>query len=415
MKNTVIVTQYVQASNRGREPERLAMKLAAIRRDPFAFFRGNAALFYDTLRADRSLLHSPTVLACGDLHLENFGSYKADNRLVYFDVSDFDESCAAPLALDLVRFAASILVAAKPLKIHEETATRLVTVFLENYAAQIQSAKPRWIERSIATGPVKDLLQSVKGHHRSDLIASRTVTKSGKTRFRIDGKKTLALPAQDRAHAEAILAACAAHQPSPGFFRPIDIARRIAGIGSLGLERYVALVQGTGKRDGQYLIDIKLAAPSALAPHAGVAQPRWKNDATRAASIQRITQAIPPALLGAVSVGKRSYLVRELQPSADRIDLATLHRKTAGKAGASVKIEEVVASMASITAWGHLRTCGRFGAATIDELVDYASRKPWRARVADSALKAAALALRQWEEYARDFDADLHLSVRPSR
>ena len=399
-------TQFILDDNRGRDPERLNVKLAAIRANPFAFFRGTAPLFYRTLVLDRALLSSPMVLACGDLHLENFGSYKGDNRLVYFDVNDFDESCVAPVVFDLVRFLTSILVAAKPLKISGTTASKMVASFIATYAANVISTKPRWIERSIATGPVKKLLQSLKGRHRCDLIKQRTQRRAGKIRLLIDGEKTLAVTARDRARAESILAAFASTQASPAFFAPIDVARRIAGNGSLGLERYVALVRGDGNiggnTDGQYLIDIKAASPSALAENINAPQPRWRSEAERVVCIQRTAQAISPALLGSIGIGKRSYLIKELQPSADRANLAAL----GGKSGA---LNEVVRTMAETTAWAHLRGCGRYGADSVDALAGFAGSAEWRSQITECAHAAKALVLQQWQDYSADDDADPNL------
>jgi uncharacterized protein (DUF2252 family) len=393
------VTKAILQYHQGRDPERVGMKLAALRAGPFAFFRGTAPLFYSTLRADRALTGSPLVLACGDLHLENFGSYKGDNRLVYFDLVDFDEACVAPVEFELARFLTSILVAAKPLKFSDTTAAKMVAGFIEAYAANIASTKPRWVERSLATGPVRKLLQSLKGRHRSDLVAQRTVRKAGKVRLVIDGKRALAVTAQDRVRAESILAAYASTQSSTSAFEPIDIARRISGNGSLGLERFVALVRGNGKADGQTLIDIKLANPSALAANIGTPQPRWRSEAERVVSIQRIVQAIPPAMLGAVGFGKRSYLIKELEPTADRVNLASL-------GGKSASLNDVIRTMAEVTAWGHLRACSRFGASAVDTLGHFAAQAAWRGRITQCAHEAQALAKRQWKAYSADYDTD---------
>jgi uncharacterized protein (DUF2252 family) len=392
-------TNAILDYNRGRDPERIALKLAALRADPFAFFRGTCPMFYRTLALPSSLKASPRILACGDLHLENFGSYKGDNRLVYFDLVDFDESCVAPVACELVRFLASILIAAEPLKIADANASEMVDQFIETYAANVMAAKPRWIERSLATGPVKKLLQSVKSRHRCDQIKERTVRKAGKTRFVIDGKKTLLASPQDRARAESILAAYASTQQSPAFFAPVDIARRISGNGSLGVERYVALVRGKGSVDGQYLVDIKFATGSALAENIGLAQPHWKSEAERVVSIQRISQAISPELLGSVGMGKRSYVIKELQPTADRVNLAAL----GGKSG---PLNDVIRTMAGTTAWAHLRTCGRHEAGAVEALADFAARAEWRKQIAHCAVAAKAMALQQWRNYSADYDAD---------
>ena len=57
------------------------------------------------------LMDAPQVLSVGDLHLENFGTWRdGDGRLVW-GVNDFDEAAVMPYPLDLVRLAASIRLA----------------------------------------------------------------------------------------------------------------------------------------------------------------------------------------------------------------------------------------------------------------------------------------------------------------
>jgi uncharacterized protein (DUF2252 family) len=64
-------------------------------------------------------------------------------------------------------------------------------------------------------------------------------------------------------------------KPDPDFFKVLDIARRIAGTGSLGVARFVILVQGKGSPEGNYLLDLKYASPSCLAVHLEPKQPHW--------------------------------------------------------------------------------------------------------------------------------------------
>jgi len=64
---------------------------------PFRFFRGTAPFSIDDLRADTRFLSSPICWLCGDMHIENFGSFKGDNKLVYFDVERFDEALLGPV------------------------------------------------------------------------------------------------------------------------------------------------------------------------------------------------------------------------------------------------------------------------------------------------------------------------------
>jgi uncharacterized protein (DUF2252 family) len=393
-------TESILDYNKGRDPERLRQKLESLRRDPFSFFRGTAPLFYQTLTMPKLLVTAPKVLACGDLHLENFGSYKGDNRLVYFDLSDFDEACVAPLTFDVTRFLSSVLVGAKYLKVGAKQANSLLENFLETYASAIVSTKPRWVERATAVGPVKELLQSLKNRRRIDLIRRRTKRRGRKIQLIGDGIHALDAADGDKARAESILAAYASTQAIPAFFEPIAIARRIAGNGSLGLERYVVLVRGTGVEEGRYLLDIKFANPSALAGAINTKQPSWRSEAERVIWIQRISQAIHPALLGAIGLGQRSYVVKELQPTADRVNLPALN-------GKKKALADVVRSMAEVAAWGHLRGISRFGTDSADELATFAGAETWRKEIVLLAQSAATISLQQWREYSTDYDKEI--------
>jgi uncharacterized protein (DUF2252 family) len=90
------VVNRILKANQGRDPERLALKYSAMRTDSFIFLRGTCHLFYDRLPKTGICNSAPLTWCCGDLHIENFGSYKGDNRLVYFDLNDFDEAALAP-------------------------------------------------------------------------------------------------------------------------------------------------------------------------------------------------------------------------------------------------------------------------------------------------------------------------------
>jgi uncharacterized protein (DUF2252 family) len=55
--------------------------------------------------------NAPRLLSVGDLHIENFGTWRdLEGRLVW-GVNDFDEAAILPFTQDLVRLAASTLLA----------------------------------------------------------------------------------------------------------------------------------------------------------------------------------------------------------------------------------------------------------------------------------------------------------------
>ena len=98
------VVERIRSFNQGRDAERLRMKYQRMLASSFAFFRGTCHLFYEDWPAGSPLNSAPPAWICGDLHLENFGTYKGDNRLAYFDINDFDEATLAPCTWDLARF-----------------------------------------------------------------------------------------------------------------------------------------------------------------------------------------------------------------------------------------------------------------------------------------------------------------------
>src|SRR3989441_956751 len=86
----------------------------ASRVDVFPFFR---ATFYRWLQhwpeQCPELDKAPRVLAVGDLHVENFGTWRdIDGRLIW-GVNDFDEAYPLPYANDLVRLGVSAHLASE--------------------------------------------------------------------------------------------------------------------------------------------------------------------------------------------------------------------------------------------------------------------------------------------------------------
>src|SRR4051812_17715226 len=95
------IYQRITNYNKHFLPEILPLKYDALAENIFRFYRGTCHLFYEDLKGV-DLPPSPLSWICGDLHLENFGSYKGDNGLVYFDLNDFDEGVLAPASWELV-------------------------------------------------------------------------------------------------------------------------------------------------------------------------------------------------------------------------------------------------------------------------------------------------------------------------
>lgn len=390
----------IQTLNAGRDPERLRLKYQAMRANPFAFLRGSCHLFYQRLPRTGIFRSAPTAWLCGDLHLENFGSYKGDNGLSYFDINDFDESALAPITWDLVRLLASVHVGAQTLSIDAAGVHALCRCFVDAYCAALAGGKSYWIERDTATGLVRKLLVALRDRRRADFLAERTTGKGKKRRLRVDGEK--ALPASDaqRDKVVAFMRSFATDSSAAGAYRVLDVARRIAGTGSLGVDRYVILVATKEAPDRRFLLDLKQTQASSLVPRLQVQQPAWASDADRAVTLQRRAQAVPMALLHAVRFNGGAYVLRELQPSEDRVRLD----RTRG----NLKVlAPLVATMGQLVAWAHLRGAGRDGSAVADELIDFADDKPWRSRLLAAAHDCAEQVRRDAAAFNAAFDARL--------
>src|SRR5215831_9679561 len=291
------VRARIDAYNGDRIPELVERKYEKMAKDPFVFFRGTAHLFWeDWPSAAHGLDDAPLAWSCGDLHLENFGSYRGENRLAYFDLNDFDDAALAPATRDPARFLVSMHLAARSLELDEEAVADLGIHYLDAYAAALADGKARWVERATARGMVRDLLHRVKRRSRQELLAERTTLKGGRRRLRIIADRTFALPRRRQRDVAACIDVFAESSGAPEFYVVEDVVGRIAGTGSLGVPRYVVLIRGSGGARGHRILDLKQARPSALASYASTAvadvQPRWRDEATRVVSIQERAQAI---------------------------------------------------------------------------------------------------------------------------
>ena len=374
--------QKIVDFNAGRDPERLALKYRKMRANAFAFMRGSCDLFYARLAPTNLPKNSPLVWVCGDLHLENFGSYKGDNRLVYFDVNDFDEAALAPASWDLIRLLTSICVGTQGIAASADDTYALCESFLTTYSSALAAGKAYWVERDTAQGPVRTLLDASRERTRLDFLNARTETIGKKRALLLDGKKALPVSPMQRKQVTEFMSSFAKCQSTPGFYQVLDVARRVAGTGSLGLDRFAILVKGKGSPDGNYLLDLKLATPSSLLPYLKIKQPRWQSQAHRVVALQQRSQAMPMAFLQAVLMGDNAYVLRGLQPLEDRVTIAPGKHSMAD-------LKHVLASMGKIVAWMHLRSSGRQGSAIADDLIAWGQKVKWQQKLMTAALGCA--------------------------
>ena len=391
------VVERLVAFNQHRNPQLIQRKYQAMRANAFAFLRGTCHLFYEDWPTHSALNEAPLAWICGDLHPDNFGSYKGDNRLAYFDINDFDEAALAPCTWDAVRFATSVLVGAPLINASPTQATALIELFVTTYASRLADGSSRTVERATSTGLVKDLLESLKLRKRREFLDAHTRRKGGKRRLVIDEKHYLPIDDTQRDKVTKAVESLGTYREYADFFKVLDMAHRIAGTGSLGVDRYVILVEGRGSPDQNFLLDMKEERPSSLQPYLTVKQPTWSNEAERTVAIQKRCQGTPPALLTTLKMDHAAYVLHELQPYQDRVDYAAW-------AGRPRRLEKLVQAEAEILAWDQLRSGGRQGSAIADDLIAFGQARGWQAALADYAQKYAGRVEEDYHEFSEAYD-----------
>ena len=386
-------TSLILAFNKDLSPTGQLDKFKAIQASTFRFYRGTCHLFYDRLASLGTPKDHTEAWICGDLHLENFGSYKGDNRLVYFDLNDFDEAIKAPLSMEVLRFATAILIASDLFKYSDKQAKQLVNSGLQLYRDTIIRSKAMMMERDIATGLMKDFFDQLSQNNREAFIARVTKQKGKKRQLIIDDIHSHQM--DEEAH-KSLMSWYGSEFADADQLRDMEIedcAHRIAGTGSLGLERYMMLVKNKRTKK-YYLLDMKEARASSLLPHVHIKQPKWKTEAERVIAVQTRLEFCPPALLRPVQYNKKWFVLKELQPVQDKVDL------TQAK-GELKKLEDIILPMAQLAAYAHLRGTGRQGASTADELSESVSSPKWLHQRTELASELAVQTRKDYKDFLK--------------
>ena len=133
------------------DPAAFRAKYRKMARDPHAYYRGSACLFFNdvTQESDDWAAHgSERIWIHGDLHVENFGTYLNSDGLLVFDVNDFDEAYLGHFTWDLQRFAASLALVGWQKALPEDDVRRLIGRYLRAYLSQVERGLHEHDERT---------------------------------------------------------------------------------------------------------------------------------------------------------------------------------------------------------------------------------------------------------------------------
>jgi len=392
------ISQRIKEFNKDRLPDMRQVKYNLMTENMFRFFRGTCHLFYEDFACIDLIPATPPAWICGDLHLENFGSYKGDNRLVYFDLNDFDEAVLAPASWELVRLVTSILLAFETLKIDEKKAFKMAQLFLKSYAATLSKGKAYYIEPQTAKGIVCTFLSAIGKRKQNTLLKKRTEKKKDRMMLMTDDPRHFEIEAflkKELFH--HITQWLTYNSEGPYNYEVIDAVFRLAGTGSVGLKRYAFLLKSKNDTGSKYmLVDMKQAVSSSLLPYVNIPQPEWESEAHRIVAIQQRMQNIPPALLSTTMFKGDAYIIQEMQPVKDSINFNLIKDRYRD-------IYQVIDDMAILTASSQLRSSGRQGSATADELIAFGEQHEWQETVLNYSVDYAKKIKRDYAAFVKDY------------
>ncbi len=269
----------------------LRLKHRRMKESRFPFLR---ATFYRWMQVwpdvCPDLSRAAKVLAVGDLHVENFGTWRdVEGRLVW-GVNDFDEAAVLPFTVDLVRLATSASLAADEghlkLKLKEACAA-ILEGYRQSFEARgrpfVLEENNRWL-RTIATGELRDPVHFWK--------KMKSLPKFG------------SVPVSAREALEHLM-------PEQGLV--YHAVRRVAGLGSLGHVRVVALAECRG---GDVAREAKALVPSSAYWAQATAGPL---EILYQAIIGRAVRSPDPFVQL-----RGHWIVRRLSPHCSRIELSVL-------------------------------------------------------------------------------------------
>ena len=388
-----------------RQPDLLSLRYSRMLADPMSFYRGNALLMAeDLVRGSNSSLE---VQICGDAHLANFNLFSSPERRLVFDVNDFDETDQGPFEWDLKRLVTSLTVASSHLGHSDAQQERIARTAAQEYRLSIrrfagEDRLATWYSTLDIDAVVADLggFFTENAIHRIDHVVAFASGRDTRKAFaklivddkdgpRIVNRPPLLVPLKDL-HESGYLTTGDLERLIAGYartlshdrqvllsqFTPVDAARKVVGVGSVGTECYVVLLLGRDEFD-PFFLQVKQAGPSVIAT--ATSHESMMPAGERVVQGQRLMQATPDVFLGWHSVKKggstRHYYVRQLFDNKAAIAIDRLD-------------ESLLVTYGRLCAWTLARAHARGGRG--GEIAGYLGKSD----VADDAFAEFAMAYR---------------------
>ncbi|WP_026413455.1 DUF2252 domain-containing protein [Actinomadura oligospora] len=336
-------TAVIFAQDESRLRDLVPIRHERMAAGPFPFLRGAAAVMAGDLATTPST--GLTVQACGDAHLMNFGFYASPERILVFDVNDFDETLPGPWEWDVKRLVASFAVAARDQGfgdgVARDVARRAATSYRERmldlagrtnldvyYTMTTAEDVYARITRKGARRRARKLIDHTRG--RDNLQAVEKLTRRDGDALRIVDQPPLlehtgafeAADIVDRSLDEYARSL----RDDAGFllreYRYMDAARKVVGVGSVGTRCFVVVLQGRDARD-PLVLQLKEAGRSVLEPY--LSPSAYRNQGRRVVAGQRLLQSVSDVFLGWSADGPHDYYWRQLRDMKGSVDITDMN------------------------------------------------------------------------------------------
>ena len=332
--------RLLEESNRQRLPDLVPIRDARMRASPFAFLRGSPGVMAHDLATTPAT--GITVQACGDAHLLNFGLFATPERNLSFGLNDFDETLPGPWEWDVKRLATSLVVAARTVGFDQALGGQAAGAAVRTYREQLaryagMRALEVWYSRvdasaivAMARGrrrrAVAERLARAEHHTSLDALPRLTEPVGGGRRFVENPPLLTHVSECGESWVTEVLARYRSSLSDErrlllGRFQPVDAARKVVGVGSVGTRCYVVLLLGD-RHDDPLLLQVKQATMSVLEPYAG--RSRYRHPGHRVVNGQRLLQTASDVLLGWTADGTADYYIRQLWDMKGSVNLDTL-------------------------------------------------------------------------------------------
>lgn len=355
----------LESQNADRMADLVPLRFERMSASAFAFYRGAAAIMAADLGTrPRTTLQ---VQLAGDAHLANFGGFATPERTMVFDLNDFDETLPGPFEWDVQRLVASFAVAARHRGMTAAEGSRLVATVARTYCdamasfarmgrlsvwyarIQAQDIVTRWgadlpasrveaFQRRIEKGQRKTSSRAVSRYSRVGEDGQLQLVSQPPFVVPLDELLAGSSQVEVRALADQIMADYAATLPDDRQqllrgYRPVDVARKVVGVGSVGTRCWITLMVATDDDGDDIVLQLKEAGPSVLESVAAGSQ--YANHGQRVVEGQRLMQAASDLLLGWTRAQgpdghERDYYVRQMWDWKTTVDLETIDTETLG-------------------------------------------------------------------------------------